>query len=96
MLCKRQHLFHVLRDDACDVQDLRHVVDCVHHAAGDVDTPGVDELHDEADDGEADIIEDDDRMVARSSGGEKLSKVRTGGAQHNLQQHHTLKARAWL
>ena len=63
---KIPYLFGLLVCDASDVEHLCGAVDLVKHAAGDVDAAGVDEVDNEADHGEADIIEDDDRMVSWS------------------------------
>ena len=60
------YLFGLFVVDASDVEDLRSAVDNVQHAARDVDAAGVDEVNDETNDGEAEIIEDDDRMVSWS------------------------------
>ena len=53
--------------DPSDVKDLCSAIDNVQHVAGDVDAASVDEVHNEADHGEADIIEDYDWMVSGSS-----------------------------
>ena len=65
---------------APDPQDLRQVRDSLRHLPGDADLAPVDEVHQEAEGGEGDVIEDDDGEVAGTSPSQEMREVRTAGA----------------
>ena len=67
-----------------DSESLRQVCDWAGHLHGDGDLAPVDEVHQEAEGGEGDVIEDDDGEVTGTSSSQELREVRTASAENNL------------
>ena len=63
-----------------DPESLRQVCDWAGHLPGDGDLAPVDEVHQEAEGGERDVIEDDDGEVAGTGPSQEMREVRTAGA----------------
>ena len=71
-------------NSSLDSESLRQVCDWAGHLLGDGDLAPVDEVHQEAEGGEGDVIEDDNGEIAWTSPSKKLREVRTAGAENNL------------
>ena len=69
---------------APDPQDLRQVRDSLRHLPGDADLAPVDEVHQEAEGGEGDVIEDDDREVTGTGSSKELREIGTTCTENNL------------
>ena len=81
---------------APDPQDLRQVRDSLRHLPGDADLAPVDEVHQEAEGGEGDVIEDDDGVVTGAGARQKLREVVTAGAEDNLMRGQLLSNNALI
>ena len=81
---------------APDPQDLRQVRDSLRHLPGDADLAPVDEVHQEAEGGEGDVIEDDDWVVTGAGTRQELREVVTAGAEDNLMRGQLLSNNALI